>query len=119
MAIPEVEAGTFRKYDPEAPAPVRRYVGVQFLIVLAGAVLVLRAAPSLQFPSPLGCASLPTGDELRRASEASGSPQAGRALALRRRIAPPQRGLRAARRSRAEIRWGPCIGFPSTIPASA
>jgi sterol desaturase/sphingolipid hydroxylase (fatty acid hydroxylase superfamily) len=56
MAIPEVEPATFRKYDPEAPAPIRRYVGVQFLIVLVGAVLVLRAAPSLQ-PLELGAAA--------------------------------------------------------------
>lgn len=48
LAIPEVEAATFRKYDPEAPPPVRRYAAVQFLLVLVASVAVLQFADHLR-----------------------------------------------------------------------
>jgi alkylglycerol monooxygenase len=53
VVIPEVQAETFRKYDPQAPAPVRRYVFVQFVAVLLATVVVLRFARELT-PVQLG-----------------------------------------------------------------
>jgi hypothetical protein len=48
IAIPEVEAGTFRKYDPEVPTPIRRYAAAQFLLVLVASVAILRFAEELR-----------------------------------------------------------------------
>jgi hypothetical protein len=48
ILIPEVEAATFRKYDPEVPAPIRRYSAGQFLLVLVASVAVLRFAGELR-----------------------------------------------------------------------
>lgn len=44
---PPVSPESFRKYDPEVPASVRRYTLVQFIVALLAAVVVLRFASVL------------------------------------------------------------------------
>ena len=46
---PPVSPATFRKYDPEVPAPLRRYTFVQFVAALVAAMVVLRFASVLSW----------------------------------------------------------------------
>jgi alkylglycerol monooxygenase len=48
---PEVSPESFRKYDPEVPAPLRRYTVVQFVAALLAAVLILRYSRLACWPS--------------------------------------------------------------------
>ena len=47
VTIPEVSAATFEKYDPEPVSAVKQYALVQFVAVLAGTLVALRAAEGL------------------------------------------------------------------------
>ena len=47
VTIPEVNAATFEKYDPEPSSAVKRYALVQFVAVLLGTLVALKAAESL------------------------------------------------------------------------
>ncbi|HET9514412.1 MAG TPA: sterol desaturase family protein [Gemmatimonadales bacterium] len=47
VTIPEVRRATFRKFDPEIPAAIRRYTFVQFVVALLAAVALLRYAREL------------------------------------------------------------------------
>lgn len=47
IEAPEVSAASFERFDPAAPPGVRRYVAVQFVAHLVGALALLRAAHDL------------------------------------------------------------------------
>jgi len=50
IEAPEVSAESFARFDPPVPAGVRRYVALQFVAHLVGALALLRAAPQLPLP---------------------------------------------------------------------